>query len=540
MVRCWCGNSDLEPFSPAYRKCPACGTLVATRLAGPELARVGYDEQGFYGRDYWFTHQEKDLGSASIVSRARTDLPERCLHWLRALLKYRLPPASILELGSAHGGFVALLRWAGYAASGLELSPWVAGYARQTFDVPMFVGPVEEQAIAPGSLDAIALMDVLEHLPDPAGTLRHCLQLLRPDGLLLMQTPALPEGATYEQMQSEHSPFLEQLKGDEHLYLFSTRSVRELLQRLGAGHVALEPAIFAHYDMFLAASRAPLTAHPWDEAEMALTATPGGRLVLALLDLQAEAARLTHLEGERNEARAQAEHLTRQLETAQADRAERLAVIQEQGVRIGQLQAERNNLQALAETLRQQLAAAEADRAVRGTVIQEQGVRIGQLQAERNNLQALAETLRQQLAAAEADRAARGTVIQEQGAKIGQLQAERNNLQAFAESLQQQLAAAEADRAARLDVIRRQGEEMASLTARLSESEALRASQASLIEAQQEEIRAIMGQMRALQIVLQAFRRGRVYRLLRPLGLWRWIDRVIAQVPLSDPRGSNG
>ena len=498
MVRCWCGNSDLEPFSPAYRRCLACGTLVATRAAGPELARVGYDEQGFYGRDYWFTHQEKDLGSASIVSRARTDLPERCLHWLRALLKYRLPPASILELGSAHGGFVALLRWAGYAASGLELSPWVAGYARQTFDVPMFVGPVEEQAIAPGSLDAIALMDVLEHLPDPAGTLRHCLQLLRPDGLLLMQTPALPEGATYEQMQSEHSPFLEQLKGDEHLYLFSTRSVRELLQRLGAGHVALEPAIFAHYDMFLAASRAPLTAHPWDEAEMALTATPGGRLVLALLDLQAEAARLTHLEGERNEARAQAEHLTRQLETAQADRAERLAVIQEQGVRIGQLQAERNNLQALAETLQTQLAAAEADRAVRGTV------------------------------------------IQEQGAKIGQLQAERNNLQAFAESLQQQLAAAEADRAARLDVIRRQGEEMASLTARLSESEALRASQASLIEAQQEEIRAIMGQMRALQIVLQAFRRGRVYRLLRPLGLWRWIDRVIAQVPLSDPRGSNG
>ena len=47
----------------------------------------------------------------------------------------------------------------------------------------MLLGPVEDQQIEPGSLDVIALMDVFEHLPDPVSTMRHCLRLLRPDGI---------------------------------------------------------------------------------------------------------------------------------------------------------------------------------------------------------------------------------------------------------------------------------------------------------------------------------------------------------------------
>lgn len=69
------------------------------------------------------------------------------------------------------------------------MSAWVVEFARRRFNVPMLFGPVEGQQIAPGSLDLIALMDVLEHLPDPAGTMLHCLSLLRPDGVLMIQTP---------------------------------------------------------------------------------------------------------------------------------------------------------------------------------------------------------------------------------------------------------------------------------------------------------------------------------------------------------------
>ena len=345
---CWCGETWLTEFCAGYARCPTCETLVSLEMPGPDIAHVADDERDFYGRRYWFAYQEQHLGHPTIVARARDDLPERCLYWLRTLLKYRRPPATTLELGAGHGGFVAMLRWAGFDATGLEISPWVVRFARETFGVPMLLGPVEEQAIAPASLDVIVLMDVLEHLRDPVGTMRHCLGLLRPDGFLLVQTPCYPEGSTYAEMAARSERPLEILQPAEHLYLFSQRAVRELFARLGAAHVRFEPPLFAQYDMFLLASRAPLAARDGEEPAAALSAAPAARMIQALLDERAALDALTerHAEMER-------------------DRALRLGVIGEQGRRLGEVEAERNILRAEVQALRAHQDAIEADRAAR-------------------------------------------------------------------------------------------------------------------------------------------------------------------------------
>ncbi len=301
---CWCGNNDLQPFSSGYRKCARCETLVAVQMPDATLAKITDDEHDFYGREYWFSHQEKDLGFPNIGLRSRADLPERCLHWLRTTLKYKLPPGSALELGCAHGGFVALLLWAGFKSMGLELSPWVAEFARKSFGVPMLVGPVEDHQIERGSLDMVAFMDVLEHLLDPLATMRHCLGLLKPAGVLVIQTPHYPEGEIHEELVAKQDPFLEQLKDIEHLFLFSQSSIRELFQRLGAEYIGFEPAIFSQYDMFLVVSRQPLVTHAPEEIAEALTSTPNGRLVLALLDKDDQLRELAkrHAESEADRA----------------------------------------------------------------------------------------------------------------------------------------------------------------------------------------------------------------------------------------------
>jgi 2-polyprenyl-3-methyl-5-hydroxy-6-metoxy-1,4-benzoquinol methylase len=275
----------LLAFSQEYSVCPECGTLVSQQSLADDQLRVQNDDTDFYGKQYWLDHQKQDLGFPDIHARARNDLPERNLHWLKALLKYCLPPAKVLELGCSSGSFVALLRQAGYDASGVEMSPWVVEFGQKTFGVPISPGPVETLELPPGSLDAIALMDVLEHLPDPAATMAHCLKLLKPDGLLLIQTPQFKEGMDYMVLVETKGAFLEQLKADEHLYLFSDRSVTRLFQQLGAQHFQFEPAIFGHYDMFFAVSRAPLQVNASEQIESALLATPNGRLALALLDM---------------------------------------------------------------------------------------------------------------------------------------------------------------------------------------------------------------------------------------------------------------
>ena len=283
--RCWCGVTNLDDYSPDYRRCASCGTLVTRHGPPQDLSRIRDDSTDFYGRDYWFSHQAQDLGHPTITERARRDLTERCIYWLRSLLTRQLPPGRILELGAAHGGFVFLLRQAGFDATGQELSPAIVELARSTFGVPMRQGPVEDLDIPPNSLDVIALLDVMEHFQDPVGTLRHCLTLLKPEGFLLIQTPRVPANSDYAELVARNDPFLIQFKKDEHLYLFSETGVRAFFERLGASAITFMPAIFSHYDMFFTAGRREPPTYSDQDIFAALG--KNNRLVIALLDLYA-------------------------------------------------------------------------------------------------------------------------------------------------------------------------------------------------------------------------------------------------------------
>ncbi|HEY1793738.1 MAG TPA: class I SAM-dependent methyltransferase [Opitutaceae bacterium] len=272
---CWCGNRALEPFSEHYRVCRACGTLVSQARYDPLL----------YDKTYWTARQTSHHGLPGIRERARLDLPERCVHWLNYLLSHQLPPARVLEVGCAHGGYVALMRWAGFEADGTELNPDVAKIAEDIFGVRAFAGTVESLPLKAESFEVIVLNDVIEHLPDPLSTLTHCARLLTSGGIFVIQTPEYKEHLSYEDLQKSENLFLKHMARmqDEHLYLFSRRSAGMLLSRLGFPTLEFSNPVFA-YDMFLAASRGPLPVNDAGAVFRALSATPTGRLVQALLD----------------------------------------------------------------------------------------------------------------------------------------------------------------------------------------------------------------------------------------------------------------
>ena len=153
-----------------------------------------------------------------------------------------------------------------------------------------------DSRIWPCSLDVIAMMDVLEHFADPVRTLWHCLKLLRPDGVMITQTPRYPEFVTHDHLLLEKNiPFIEHLKSKDHLYLFRETSVRRLFAQLGFEHIRFEPAIFAHYDMFLLAGRAPLKVSNSESIKNRLCVNSNGRMVQALLELSEQNAALTRL-----------------------------------------------------------------------------------------------------------------------------------------------------------------------------------------------------------------------------------------------------
>jgi len=281
---CWCGGARLSTFNAEYVRCEACQTLICACPPNPGDPRMRDDESALYGKDYWLKHQQQAYGLGDIYQRSRTDLSERNLFWLNQLLKIKLPPGNALEIGCAHGGFTHLMQQSGFAATGLELSPSIVGFAQRTFDIPVFCGPVEEQPLLKQSFDVIALMDVLEHLPNPLKTIRHCVGLLKPDGVLFIQTPRYPSPKSFAEMAATQHKFLAHLNPLEHTFLFSVDGVRKLMQAAGAGYVESYSAIFGFYDQFFAASPSPIRPMAVGLRDEWLSQTSGRRVMRALLD----------------------------------------------------------------------------------------------------------------------------------------------------------------------------------------------------------------------------------------------------------------
>jgi 2-polyprenyl-3-methyl-5-hydroxy-6-metoxy-1,4-benzoquinol methylase len=278
---CWCGHPKLEPYSDEYRVCRACGTLLSRAPASGEGT--------LYAGDYWYRRQTDHHGLPDIRSRARLDLPERCTHWLKHLLERRLPPARVLEVGCAHGGYSALLRWSGFEVTATEMSPAGIQLARELFGIDALAGPVETLDLPAASFDVIILNDVLEHLPRPLETIRACAALLSSDGFFVIQTPEYKEHLSHKDLVAAGDLFLKHMENnnDEHLYLFSRRSVGRLFAEVNLPVVDFLEPVYA-YDQFLTASRAKLARNHEDAIVSALAAAPTGRLVLALLDKAAE------------------------------------------------------------------------------------------------------------------------------------------------------------------------------------------------------------------------------------------------------------
>lgn len=102
---------------------------------------------------------------------------------------------SILDVGCGLGFFVKMIgeRKKDWRALGFEMSPQAVKFAREKNGLSnVYEGMVQKSGIAENSLDIITLWDVIEHIPKPAPLLDYLYSVLKPGGILFMQTPNFP------------------------------------------------------------------------------------------------------------------------------------------------------------------------------------------------------------------------------------------------------------------------------------------------------------------------------------------------------------
>jgi SAM-dependent methyltransferase len=94
-----------------------------------------------------------------------------------------------LEVGPGQGLDLLCLRLLGWDAHGLEVDPVAAEHARKTSGCDVRAGTLDSTDYPAEHFDLVYMRHVFEHLPDPAGSLRRCLELLQPGGRLVLLYP---------------------------------------------------------------------------------------------------------------------------------------------------------------------------------------------------------------------------------------------------------------------------------------------------------------------------------------------------------------
>jgi SAM-dependent methyltransferase len=150
------------------------------------------------------------------------------------------PGARVLDAGAGQGRFVAAARRAGYDVQGLE--PSRRGIERGAArGVQLIPAGIEEAEIERGSLDAVSLWHVLEHLDRPATALARIADWLAPGGGLLLGVPNLDSWQAHLGAARWFH-----LDVPRHRTHFTVAGVTSLLGRAGFAPIAIHHRLLEH------------------------------------------------------------------------------------------------------------------------------------------------------------------------------------------------------------------------------------------------------------------------------------------------------
>lgn len=203
--------------------CPSCELVQRRHLpTEEELAAI-------YADEYFKRADDDDSGQGYLDYLA--DAVEHRLNAnkrLDRLQEHAVAPGALLDVGGAAGFFAAEARTRGWTVGGMDASPTMAAYARDTLGLDAFQSVGFDGFVPDREYDVVTMWDYIEHSCDPQGDLRRAASVIRPGGILALSTGDIETPVARLSGRRWHL-----LTPRHHNFYFSRRTLTRALEAAG-------------------------------------------------------------------------------------------------------------------------------------------------------------------------------------------------------------------------------------------------------------------------------------------------------------------
>ncbi|MBX3328805.1 MAG: class I SAM-dependent methyltransferase [Nitrospira sp.] len=200
-------------------RCAMCSQLLSSCTRGQyELALRKWDTSN------------GTTPAVQSVARFQQVTERRLRYALRLRGRLFPPPLRLLDVGCSSGALLAVAAKLGFSPSGVEIASKAAETAQRAgFDV--FCGLLHEARFADESFDVITAFELIEHLNAPRLLLNECHRILKPEGVLIINTPNAASWTASVMRECWDGFSLSSMGG--HVSFFSPRSLANLAGQCG-------------------------------------------------------------------------------------------------------------------------------------------------------------------------------------------------------------------------------------------------------------------------------------------------------------------
>ncbi|QQG43484.1 MAG: class I SAM-dependent methyltransferase [Candidatus Daviesbacteria bacterium] len=175
LIKCpICQTNSWQKYSLKLVICNNCSFIRAKDTYFRVNAIKLYGQEYFNESDYGDYAQEEEALVKNFTDR------------VRRIRQYK-KSGKLLEIGCAYGYFLKLAQKY-YQCSGIDLNPEVTKIAQKTTKAKIITGDFLNLNIPKNSFDIVCMFDTIEHLKYPAQYLSKISQILKPNGIVVVET----------------------------------------------------------------------------------------------------------------------------------------------------------------------------------------------------------------------------------------------------------------------------------------------------------------------------------------------------------------